>query len=279
MTNVLNNKHAQKRTLFYMILIGVVLWCTESALHMVFFTEKSIWGAIYLEVPTDELYLRFFATLTGCMLYLLSVKNDIIKETEKQLENILNGVIPICITNTNFEIIMANETYWHIWGKPASDPIKCYQHRPGKHCHTEKCALTQILDGTKEYICESQKEQDGENHYFIVTARPFMDANNNVIGVIESLQDITERTKLENERLILIEQLQSTLEQVKLLGGLLPICASCKKIRDDKGYWNQIEGYIRDHSEAQFSHGICPECAKKLYPEFNFPNKSDHNSP
>lgn len=54
--------------------------------------------------------------------------------------------------------------------------------------------------------------------------------------------------------------------EVKMLRGILPICASCKKIRDDTGYWNQIEAYIRDHSEAEFSHGICPDCAKKLYP-------------
>jgi hypothetical protein len=65
----------------------------------------------------------------------------------------------------------------------------------------------------------------------------------------------------------LIRELQEALTMVKLLSGLLPICASCKKIRDDKGYWTQIESYIRDHSEAEFSHGICPDCLKKLYPE------------
>ena len=62
-------------------------------------------------------------------------------------------------------------------------------------------------------------------------------------------------------------ELQEAFENIKVLKGLLPICASCKKIRDDKGYWNQIETYIKEHSEADFSHGICPECAKKLYPE------------
>ncbi|MGA2381995.1 MAG: CHASE3 domain-containing protein [Gemmatimonadales bacterium] len=56
--------------------------------------------------------------------------------------------------------------------------------------------------------------------------------------------------------------------EVKVLGGLLPICANCKKIRDDRGYWNQIESYVHEHSEADFSHGICPECAAKLYPEY-----------
>ena len=65
-----------------------------------------------------------------------------------------------------------------------------------------------------------------------------------------------------------IENLQDALKNVKLLSGFLPICASCKKIRDDKGYWTQIESYIKEHSEAQFSHGICPTCAKKLYSEF-----------
>lgn len=63
------------------------------------------------------------------------------------------------------------------------------------------------------------------------------------------------------------EKAEKALDEVKKLSGLLPICSYCKKIRDDKGYWNTIEIYIRDHSEAEFSHSICKECAKKLYPE------------
>lgn len=86
------------------------------------------------------------------------------------------------------------------------------------------------------------------------------------IGV-SSFLDITRRKQAEEEREKLIEELRAALAKVNQLSGMLPICSSCKKIRDDKGYWNQIEGYIRDHSEAEFSHGICPECARKLYPE------------
>ncbi len=81
------------------------------------------------------------------------------------------------------------------------------------------------------------------------------------------INDISERINSEKEKEDLIVKLEETLSHVRLLSGLLPICASCKSIRDDKGYWKQIESYIRDHSEAEFSHGICPECAKKLYPE------------
>lgn len=63
------------------------------------------------------------------------------------------------------------------------------------------------------------------------------------------------------------DQIQKTLDEVKTLKGLIPICANCKQIRDDQGFWNQMESYIRQHSEAEFSHGICPECMAKLYPE------------
>jgi len=66
-----------------------------------------------------------------------------------------------------------------------------------------------------------------------------------------------------------MQELKHTLLKVKTLSGLLPICAHCKKIRDDKGYWNQIESYIRDHSEAEFSHSICQDCAKKHYPDID----------
>jgi|GEM_PF-2618174 hypothetical protein len=62
-------------------------------------------------------------------------------------------------------------------------------------------------------------------------------------------------------------ELEASLANVKTLSGLIPICASCKKVRDDKGYWRQVEEYVAAHSEADFSHGICPDCLKKLYPE------------
>jgi len=77
-----------------------------------------------------------------------------------------------------------------------------------------------------------------------------------------------ERKKAEAEKEAFIVRLQAALDDVRKLSGMLPICASCKKIRDDEGYWHQVEVYIRDNSEVEFSHGICPECFIKLYPEY-----------
>ncbi len=86
--------------------------------------------------------------------------------------------------------------------------------------------------------------------------------------VLLFLRDITERKRSEQERAQLIAELQNALSQVKALSGLLPICSNCKKIRNDEGSWEQIESYITHRSEAAFSHGICPECTERLYPEF-----------
>jgi PAS domain S-box-containing protein len=82
------------------------------------------------------------------------------------------------------------------------------------------------------------------------------------------IRDITSRKRAEHEREKLIGALQNALANIKTLRGLLPICASCKKIRDDLGYWSQIEAYVQAHSDAVFSHGICPDCARRLYGEF-----------
>jgi len=81
------------------------------------------------------------------------------------------------------------------------------------------------------------------------------------------LRDITERKQAEREREMLISELQDALAKVKTLSGLLPICAWCKKVRDDHGYWSQIEVYIEQHSDAAFTHGVCPDCVRRMYPE------------
>jgi hypothetical protein len=95
-----------------------------------------------------------------------------------------------------------------------------------------------------------------------------------ILGVVKTLRrenrslqfEITQRERAEEKNLGLIAELQQALESIKQLRGLLPICCSCKKIRNDRGYWEKIETYISQHSEAQFTHGICPDCAEKLYP-------------
>ena len=83
------------------------------------------------------------------------------------------------------------------------------------------------------------------------------------------INDIADKKKSGMEKDKLIGKLQKAANEIKTLQGILPICSHCKKIRDDKGYWNRIESYIHEHSDAEFSHGICPECAEKYYPDMD----------
>ena len=101
-----------------------------------------------------------------------------------------------------------------------------------------------------------------KNQTLSVTISPFPD------GAIIISEDITEKKNAERDRLKLIRDLRSALEEVETLRGLLPICASCKKIRDDKGYWNHIEVYLSRHSDMDFTHTLCPDCIRHFYPEY-----------
>jgi PAS domain S-box-containing protein len=93
------------------------------------------------------------------------------------------------------------------------------------------------------------------------------DDSGTIIGTLSSGQDVTERRMIAAEKEKLIAELQRALSEIKTLSGLIPICAWCKKIRDDKGYWKQVEEYIKEHSGAEFTHSICKDCLKKFEEE------------
>ncbi len=97
-------------------------------------------------------------------------------------------------------------------------------------------------------------------------AVPLRNTNGDIYASLGITRNVTERRLAEKEREKLISKLQDALANVKTLKGLLPVCAWCKKVRDDRGYWDKLENYIRQRSDADFTHGICPECLKKEDP-------------
>lgn len=130
----------------------------------------------------------------------------------------------------------------------------------------DRCLEIYLSAFKKREIFEMEyrlRRHDGEYRWIFDRGVPFHDDEGNFAGYIGSCIDVTE--SVEARKLILREHKS----EIKRLRGMLPICASCKKVRDDKGYWNQIEVYIKQHSDAEFSHGLCPDCKKELYPEFS----------
>jgi PAS domain S-box-containing protein len=136
--------------------------------------------------------------------------------------------------------------------------------------HHEISAIRDVIEHGRrvERIETVRLRRDGTAIDVSITVSPIKNGDGNVHGASIVLRDITERKRQEKERLHLIHELTDALRHVKTLNGLLPICASCKKIRNDSGYWEQVETYIRSRSNADFTHGICPDCVRSLYPEY-----------
>jgi PAS domain S-box-containing protein len=109
------------------------------------------------------------------------------------------------------------------------------------------------------------KRKDGTVWWASTNAHFFKNQAGEIAGVEGITRDITELKLAQEAQNKLINELQEAIDEVQTLSGLLPICSSCKKIRDDKGYWNQIESYLQKHARAEFSHSLCPECTERLY--------------
>ncbi|MCX8045024.1 MAG: PAS domain-containing protein [Desulfobacterota bacterium] len=177
----------------------------------------------------------------------------------------------ILVTDKDGYIIKVNQAFLDMMGYTEGEIIGRHPETlyPGQYDperippHIEQV----FLNGTIKNYQTRRRRKDGTIIDVELSISLLCDADGNLKGMVSCVRDITERKLLEERREHLISELQDALAKVKTLSGLLPICASCKRIRTDTGYWQQIESFISEHSEAAFSHGICPECMKKFYPE------------
>ncbi len=171
----------------------------------------------------------------------------------------------VSVHDNDLKFVKVNKSLAEALGKTPKELI-------GKHCyeqihHTLKpwsnCPHLKALE--KQEVIIQEIDEPHLEKKLLVTCSPIFDKKGTTIGTVHVARDITQRKLAEKEREKLIAELTAALEKVNILSGLVPICAECKKIRDDKGYWNQLEEYIQKYSEVKFSHGICPECSDKLY--------------
>ena len=166
------------------------------------------------------------------------------------------------------EILEANQAVKTILGYQARDLIN--EHFSVLFPEEGTVSNNRGLDSIQVYggaFIEEFRHRDGSTRTMDLTATMIPWCGDSAILV--TLRDASERVHAEQEREKLIRELQQAMDNIKTLKGLLPICAHCKKIRDDEGYWRKLEEYFTDHSEAQFSHGICPECVEKYYSDID----------
>jgi PAS domain S-box-containing protein len=205
---------------------------------------------------------------------------EALRESEDQFRTLLENLdVGIVVQGPRSEVLLANPaaltllglTEEELLGKTAFDSgwraIREDGTQLPPEMHPSVLALRTGRPVRDAVVGMSRGADDGLV-WLLTNATPQIGPGGEVRQVIISFRDITARRTAEREREVLIEELQKALAGIKALRGLLPICANCKKIRDDQGYWEQIEVYIKAHSDADFSHALCPDCAVLLFGEY-----------
>ena len=196
------------------------------------------------------------------------------KKAEDELRKLSRAVdqspASIVITDTAGAIEYVNPKFVQITGYSIEEVIGKNPRilkSDEKMSHEYEQLWSTITSGSEWHGEFHNKKKNGELYWESAVISPIRDARGTVTHFLAVKEDITQRKKAEAEREKLINELQAALSDIKTLSGLIPICSSCKKIRDDQGYWNILEAYLMKHSDAKFTHGICPDCMVKLYPE------------
>ncbi len=184
------------------------------------------------------------------------------------LNSVISGVI---ITDLEGGICFANPSFCKMFDYIQEDIVG--ENAVELFTTKEVRKLTDVIsiidvsrDETEEFIVQ---KSDGLTFVVEVAASNVTSGGNQISGRMVSFVNITSKKEIENDSEKLISKLQNALDTIKTLRGVIPICSYCKNIRNDKGAWDQMESYISEHSEAQFSHGVCPECYKKVMEEMN----------
>ncbi len=199
-----------------------------------------------------------------------------VSETRQMLEDVTQGITEsILLLSTDFKVLWANKAALQQTGLAAAELVgnHCYKVTHGRdgHCQppSNPCPVHELLRTGEPVSAEHEHhDKDGNPVYVEVSAYPIKDSTGKIIRFVHISKNISERKNLEKERERLIKELQDALAEIRTLKGIIPICSCCKNIRNDRGYWQQMEAYISQNSEAKFTHGICPDCAKKLYPDY-----------
>ena len=196
------------------------------------------------------------------------------KQTEEFLEDEVNrrrilveqsrdGIV---VLDQNGKVYEANQEYAHMLGYSMQEVKQLYVWDWDTQWTKEQLLeMIRTVDETGDHFETSHLRKDGTYYDVEISTNGSVYRGQKLVFCV--CRDITERKRAQKEREKLIKELQEALKEIKTLRGILPICSFCKKIRNDKGYWEQVEVYIRKHSQADISHGICPECLKKHYPE------------
>ncbi|PCI44249.1 MAG: hypothetical protein COB41_04955 [Proteobacteria bacterium] len=264
--------------LFLMIAVGI--WVLDAYVGYLFFQQGTLMELLFTNIPHQTLYMRSMTILGLIILTYIFIRLGIQQsEVEKKLadallfqQQLLDRIpVPIFYKNEQYIYSGCNKSFENFLGMDRKDFMgkSVFDIAPEKLAKIYHVKDAELMSNPGVQIYEANvKSASHEDQRTVVFHKAtFEKPNGKLAGMIGAILDITERKNIESEKSELIFELQAAVNEVQLLSGLLPICSSCKDIRDDKGYWNQLETYIGKHANVEFSHSICPDCMNKLYPK------------
>ncbi len=232
---------------------------------------KSFWNrSICIPQTVDGKVLKLKGTCQD--ITELKQAEQALKDSEKRYRSLIElSPLGIGMVDGKGMIIDINHAFVSMLGYEANE-LLALNFRDITHpddLKRENKLIQALLDGDKmSYSIEKRYQHKNGIYLWInLSAAKIPDPDGEQVFIFGFIEDISIRKQMEQEREKLIQELQEAITEIKELRGIFPICANCKKIRDDDGYWQQVEHYIADRTAAKFSHGICSDCAKKLYPE------------
>jgi len=256
------------------ILLGCGFFCALAMGLLVHFSNVSAMGvAIGSPVLFSLLSLLsvyFHPQMRDSFDRLVDPRSVDLRKSQKMLATILDSLDAVVYVAdiSTYEIVFLNKYARKIFGDRAGEI--CWQVlQTDQTGPCDFCSNKYLIDGEGRpkgmYAWEFQNTINSKWYDIRDRAVQWLDGR---LVRIEVATDVTDRKQADFERERVLEELREALTQVKTLSGFLPICSACKKIRDDAGYWNQVEAYVMAHSDVEFTHGLCPECINRLYPEY-----------
>jgi|GEM_PF-2844379 len=231
-----------------------------------------LWNTLYVSIFGMLLAAMTFVAIRVLPFRALIRAEGELKESEEKFRALFEQAsIGVAEVDTKTErFIRVNQKYCDIFGYSIEE-MMAMTHLQITHPDDLPLDLDKLQEIEKGEIRDYSREKrhirkDGSIVWVNLTISSIFEKGVRSDRRIAVIKDITERKHVEEERNQLIVKLQQALDEVRTLSGLLPICSYCKNVRDDQGYWNEIEAYIYKHSGAEFTHGICPECVKKHFP-------------
>jgi PAS domain S-box-containing protein len=174
----------------------------------------------------------------------------------------------VCIIDLDFRIVRSNRAVENFLGITREDALgkTCFSLVHGTGARIDHCPIPPMVQSRRRAQTEVQLD---DGRWLSITADPLTDKDGKLSGAVHMVRDITARKAAQAEREALIGQLEQTLSDVKTLKGLIPICSRCRRIRDNSGAWSPLEAFVRNNFDADFSHGLCPECAAREYAAYD----------